>query len=71
MTVKIKCPLCGNDEFYQVPIPSSYGNKIVYTVLPIGSFSLAYANRYVCTKCGYLVEKFEGSELDKIAKKYK
>jgi len=70
MIVKMKCPICGNDEFYDVPIPSSYGNQNVYTIIPTGVFSLASANRYVCTKCGYLVERFEGEELAKIAHKY-
>ena len=68
MTVKMKCPLCGNEEFYDVPNPVSTGNRNVYTIIQVG-FSFATANRYVCTKCGYLVEKFEGAELEKIAKK--
>ncbi len=55
MIVKIKCPICGNEEFY---------------VIPTGFASGVNANRYVCTKCGYLVEKFEGKDLDAIAKKY-
>jgi predicted RNA-binding Zn-ribbon protein involved in translation (DUF1610 family) len=67
---KYKCPICGNEEFYGIPNPVSGGNKNVYTVILTGAFSGATANRYVCTKCGYLVEKFEGEELRKIASRY-
>lgn len=66
----MKCPLCGNEEFYVVPTPVSSGNKNVYTMIATGAFSFAYANRYVCSSCGYLLEKFEGEELRKIASKY-
>lgn len=69
MVIKMKCPICGNEEFYYVPNPTS-GNQNSYTLIPTGAFSFATANRYVCSKCGYLVEKFEGKELEKIAKKY-
>ena len=69
MVIKMKCPLCGNEEFYQVPTPMN-GNQNVYTMISTGGFSFAYANRYVCAKCGYLVEKFEGKDLEKIASKY-
>lgn len=68
MVVKMKCPLCGNEEFYYVPNPFMTGNRNVYTIIQAGG-SLATANRYVCTNCGYLVEKFEGAELQKIANK--
>ncbi len=44
------------------------GNRNVYTIIQAGG-SFSTANRYVCTKCGYLVEKFEGAELQKIANK--
>lgn len=70
MIVKMKCPICGNEEFYCIPNPVSSSNKNVYTVILIGAFSGATANRYVCTSCGYLVEKFEGEELKKIANRY-
>ena len=75
MIVKMKCPLCGNEEFYDVQkekskeVNDSINNKN-YTVILTGAFSGATANRYVCTKCGYLVEKFEGEELKKIANRY-
>ena len=69
MIIKMKCPICGNEEFYNVPNPPS-GNKNAYTLILTGAFSVATANRYVCTKCGYIVEKFEGEELRKIANKY-
>ena len=69
MIIKMKCPICGNEEFYNVPNPPS-GNKNAYTLILTSAFSVATANRYVCTKCGYLVEKFEGEELRKIANKY-
>ena len=70
MVVKMRCPICGNEEFYDIPNPPSSGNKNVYTVILTGAFSGATANRYVCTKCGYLVEKFEGEELKKVANRY-
>ena len=65
MVIKMKCPICGNEEFFYIPNPPSSGNKNVYTVVLTGAFSGATANRYVCTSCGYLVEKFEGEELKK------
>ena len=70
MVIKMKCPICGNEEFFAIPTPSMSGNKNVYTVILTGAFSGATANRYVCTSCGYLVERFEGGELKKIADKY-
>lgn len=68
MVVKMRCPICGNEEFFYVPNPMMTGNRNVYTIIQAGG-SLATANRYVCTKCGYLVEKFEGAEFQKIANK--
>ena len=70
MIVKMKCPICGNEEFYVIPTPSMSSNKNVYTTILTGFASGVNANRYVCSKCGYLVEKFEGKDLDAIAKKY-
>ena len=70
MIVKMKCPICGNEEFYVIPTPSVSGNRNVYTTIMTGFASGVNANRYACSKCGYLVEKFEGKDLDAIAKKY-
>ena len=69
MVVKMRCPICGNEEFFYIANPAT-GNRHYYTVIPTGTFSSATANRYVCTYCGFLVEKFEGEELKKIADKY-
>ena len=70
MIVKMKCPICGNEEFYFVPSPSMGSNQSAYTIILTGAFSGATADRYVCTRCGYLVEMFNQNELQKIAKKY-
>ena len=33
MVIKMKCPICENEEFYFIPNPPSSGNKNVYTVV--------------------------------------
>lgn len=71
MNGNIKCPVCGGTEIMEVHYTvSPGGNGGYWTSIPLGMFSAAFAHRYVCKNCGYLLEFFSKDDIIKIQNKY-
>lgn len=67
----IKCPVCEGREIIKADYtiaPGGHGGY--FTVIPLGIMSAAFSKRYVCKSCGYLMEFFSKSDIEKLAKKY-
>lgn len=72
MNGNVKCPVCGGTELIPVDytVAPSGGGGGFWTAVPLGMFSAAHTNRYVCEACGYLLEFFSKDDVAKIQKKY-
>ena len=49
-----KCPKCGSDEIYAGLNIAPKSGPFASNSIPIGLFSIAALDNYVCAQCGYL-----------------
>ncbi|MBC8393301.1 MAG: hypothetical protein H8E17_12140 [Deltaproteobacteria bacterium] len=67
-----KCPKCGSDEIYAGIDVAPKSGPFASNSIPIGLFSIAALDNYVCTQCGYLESYIADSEkLEGISRKWR
>ena len=67
-----KCPKCGSDEIYAGIDVAPKSGPFASNSIPIGLFSIAALDNYVCTQCGYLESYIADSEkLEEISRKWR
>lgn len=49
-----KCPKCGSDEIYAGLDVAPKSGPFASNSIPIGLFSIAALDNYVCAQCGYV-----------------
>lgn len=67
-----KCPVCGGKELIEAnyAVAPSGGSTGYFTGIPLGFISAVSTKRYICKSCGYLMEFFSKSDVEKLNKKY-
>jgi len=57
-----KCPKCGSDEIYAGLNIAPKSGPFASNSIPIGLFSIAALDNYVCAQCGYLESYIASAE---------
>lgn len=64
-----KCPICGNNKMIKNGFKDANYKLRSTDSIAIGTFTIVYANRYICYECGYQMDFYEDRQLDKLRKK--
>jgi predicted nucleic-acid-binding Zn-ribbon protein len=67
-----KCPKCGSDEIYAGIDVAPKSGPFASNSIPVGLFSIAALDNYVCAQCGYLESYVaDGEKLEEISRKWR
>jgi predicted nucleic-acid-binding Zn-ribbon protein len=67
-----KCPKCGSDEIYAGLDVAPKSGPFASNSIPVGLFSIAALDNYVCVQCGYVESYISDPEkLEEIPRKWR